>query len=109
MLSESTTTDDEVVKRDLYQRLGVPHYWIADPVERLLEVYRRTDIAYALVVTAKRGQTVRAMRRTPLSVCRLAARLRRALVPSPRRSLAAKRSPATRYHLPPDRVDWSVM
>jgi hypothetical protein len=38
----------------------VPHYWLANPVERMLEVYRRTDLAYALVLSAKSGQRIRA-------------------------------------------------
>lgn len=59
VLSPSTASMDRVDKLQAYFRAGVPHYWLLDPVEGTLEVYRRTDLAYALVQTAKRGQEVR--------------------------------------------------
>lgn len=58
VLSPSTASSDRVDKLQVYFRAGVPHYWLLDPVEGTLEVYRRTDLAYALVQTAKRGQRV---------------------------------------------------
>lgn len=58
VLSPSTASVDRVDKLQTYFRSGVPHYWLLDPVEGTLEVYRRTDLAYALVPTAKRGQQV---------------------------------------------------
>lgn len=58
VLSPSTASSDRVDKLQAYFRAGVPHYWLLDPVEGTLEVYRRTDLAYALVLTAKRGQRV---------------------------------------------------
>lgn len=60
VLSPTTEEVDRVDKLQSYFQAGLPHYWLADPVERVLEVYRRTDSAFALVLTAKRGQTVRA-------------------------------------------------
>jgi Uma2 family endonuclease len=60
ILSPSTENIDRVDKLQSYFRAGVPHYWLADPVEHVLEVYRRTELAYALVLSAKAGQTVRA-------------------------------------------------
>jgi Uma2 family endonuclease len=60
VLSPSTENIDRVDKLQSYFQASVPHYWIADPIEQVLEVYRRTDLAYALVLTAKGGQTVRA-------------------------------------------------
>jgi Uma2 family endonuclease len=39
---------------------GVLHCWLADPLERVLEVYGRTDLAYALVLSARSGQRSRA-------------------------------------------------
>ncbi len=51
---------DRVDKLQSYFRAGVPHYWLADPVEQVLEVCRRTELAYALVLTAKAGQKIRA-------------------------------------------------
>jgi len=38
----------------------VPHYWIADPVEQLLEVYRHAAGGYPLALSAKAGQRIRA-------------------------------------------------
>lgn len=39
VLSPSTARSDRLYKSRLYARHDVPHYWIIDPVERLLEVY----------------------------------------------------------------------
>ena len=60
ILSPSTENVDRVDKLQSYFQAGLPHYWIADPIEKILEVYRRTELAFALVLTAKSGQTVRA-------------------------------------------------
>ena len=60
ILSPSNETHDRVDKLQTYFAAGVPHYWLANPVERVLEVYRRTDLAYALVLSAKSGQKIRA-------------------------------------------------
>ena len=60
ILSPSNENTDRVDKLQSYFAAGVPHYWLANPIEKVLEVYRRTDVAYALVLTAKSGQTVRA-------------------------------------------------
>ncbi|MBL8955159.1 MAG: Uma2 family endonuclease [Myxococcaceae bacterium] len=60
VLSPSTEDVDRVDKLQSYFQAGVPHYWLADPIERVLEVYRRTELAYALVLTAKSGQKIRA-------------------------------------------------
>ena len=60
ILSPSNEDTDRVDKLQSYFQAGVPHYWLANPVERVLEVYRRTELAYALVLTAKSGQTIHA-------------------------------------------------
>ena len=60
ILSPSNEDTDRVDKLQSYFQAGVPHYWLANPLERVLEVYRRTELAYALVLTAKSGQTIRA-------------------------------------------------
>ena len=60
VLSTSNEERDRVDKLQSYFQAGVPHYWLADPIERVLEVFRRTELAYALVLTAKSGQRVRA-------------------------------------------------
>lgn len=60
VLSPSTETVDRVDKLQSYFAAGVPHYWIADPVEQLLEVYRHADGGYLLALSAKAGQRIRA-------------------------------------------------
>lgn len=60
ILSPSNPQRDRVEKLQSYFAAGVPHYWIIDPVAGSLEDFRRLDLAYALVLTALRGQRVRA-------------------------------------------------
>lgn len=40
ILSESTRRTDEIIKRKLYERYGVPEYWIVDPELNTVKVYR---------------------------------------------------------------------
>jgi Uma2 family endonuclease len=60
ILSPSNESHDRVDKLQSYYAAGVLHYWLANPVERVLEVYRRTDLGYALLLSAKSGQKIRA-------------------------------------------------
>jgi Uma2 family endonuclease len=60
VLSPTTESVDRVDKLQSYFQAGVPHYWLANPMEKVLEVFRRTELAYALVLTAKSGQAIRA-------------------------------------------------
>jgi Uma2 family endonuclease len=59
ILSPSTARTDRVEKLQAYFASGVEHYWLIDPLEGGLEVFRRTDLAYALVQSARRGQRLR--------------------------------------------------
>jgi len=59
ILSPSTQDRDRVEKLQTYFQFGVPHYWLVDPIEGTLEVFRCTELAYALVLSAHRGQRVR--------------------------------------------------
>jgi Uma2 family endonuclease len=52
ILSPSTARRDRHVKRDLYARMGVPHYWLLDPLRRILEAYALREDDYALVDSA---------------------------------------------------------
>jgi Uma2 family endonuclease len=49
-----------IAKLQTYFQASVPHYWIIDPVAGSNEVFRRLDLADALVQTALRGERVRA-------------------------------------------------
>ena len=52
--------NDLVKKKRVYHRSGVPHYWIIDPAEEFMTVYRWTPDGYFEVLVAERGETVRA-------------------------------------------------
>ena len=41
ILSPSNRRYDEVTKRDLYDRTGVPEYWLVDPEAETVKVFRR--------------------------------------------------------------------
>lgn len=60
ILSASNARTDLVDKLRVYQRAQVPHYWIVDPAERVLSVYRNTGPTFEVVLTATRGETVHA-------------------------------------------------
>jgi Uma2 family endonuclease len=59
ILSPTNAKTDRVEKLQTYFAAGVPHYWLVDPVEGSLEIFRRTDLAYALVQSAHRGQRLK--------------------------------------------------
>lgn len=59
ILSPSNARTDRVEKLQTYFAAGVPHYWLVDPIEGSLEIFRRTDLAYALVQSAHRGQRLK--------------------------------------------------
>lgn len=43
IISESNPQHDRVLKLEMYQRAGVPEYWIVDPEEETIEVYVMRD------------------------------------------------------------------
>ncbi len=49
ILSRSHPRKDRLQKLQIYQRAGVPHYWIVDPDQRTLECFSLRDGIYALV------------------------------------------------------------
>ncbi|MCC6524959.1 MAG: Uma2 family endonuclease [Polyangiaceae bacterium] len=51
---------DLVRKKRVYHRHGVPHYWILDPEEGMLTVHRHAPEGYLDVLSAERGERVRA-------------------------------------------------
>lgn len=58
ILSPSSIRNDRGVKQRLYQRLGVAEYWILDPKNSSIEVYRLVDGMYDLVSFAVERGTV---------------------------------------------------
>jgi Uma2 family endonuclease len=42
ILSPSTKSRDERLKRDVYQRTGVDEYWLVDPDRNVIQVYRQS-------------------------------------------------------------------
>ena len=60
VLSPSNMRNDLVRKKHIYHRHHVDHYWILDPAEGTLAVYRWHTDGYLEVLIAERGVTVRA-------------------------------------------------
>ena len=48
ILSPSTTRIDRQTKKQLFERYGVPYYWIVDADARTIEVYRAVSAVYGL-------------------------------------------------------------
>ena len=58
LLSPGTESIDRGRKMQLLARFGVPEYWLVDPYEHTVEVYRLTDGAYQLTQRAVEGDVV---------------------------------------------------
>ena len=50
ILSPSTSKRDKLVKRTLYQSVGVREFWIVDPVDKIVEVNLLMDDKYCITV-----------------------------------------------------------
>lgn len=60
VLSPTTAKRDRVDKFQVLHRWEVPHYWLVDPLERTLVVYRWQPRGYLVALTAGAGDVVRA-------------------------------------------------
>lgn len=60
VLSPSNPGTDRVRKLNHYHQFEVPHYWIVDPMEKALSVFRWTPEGYLLVLASGREARVRA-------------------------------------------------
>jgi Uma2 family endonuclease len=60
VLSPGHEKRDRLDKWAVLFRAGVPYYWLANPEERVLEVYRRTADGFMCVCTATSGDVIRA-------------------------------------------------
>jgi Uma2 family endonuclease len=49
ILSRSSEHDDRVVKKAIYERAGVPEYWVMHPDRPVAEFYRLIGTSYALI------------------------------------------------------------
>lgn len=48
VLSPSNSEDDTIKKKDIYEKYGVPEYWIASPMSKKVYVYNLEDSRYKL-------------------------------------------------------------
>jgi Uma2 family endonuclease len=60
VVSPSTASRDRIVKLARYHEAGVPHYWIADPNDRTLLIFRWSESGYVAILGAQGGDTIRA-------------------------------------------------
>ena len=58
ILSPSNPERDQLLKRDLYARAGVPEYWLADPRTKEIEVLVYRDGSYRTMLLARSEETV---------------------------------------------------
>ena len=58
ILSPSTRPRDERLKRDLYERVGVEEYWLVDPDQDVVTIYRRSAGGFGPPVRVENGGTV---------------------------------------------------
>ncbi len=48
VLSPTTASHDQIIKRKLYERAGIAEYWLVHPVDRVLTIYRLENGRYGL-------------------------------------------------------------
>ncbi len=60
IISASSASNDTVKKKRAYHKQEVPHYWLLDPVRETLSVLRWSPDGYIEVLSAMRGERVRA-------------------------------------------------
>lgn len=60
VISPSNASNDTVRKMRDYHKAKVDHYWLLDPRSSTLEVHRWTKDGYLVVLSAERGERVRA-------------------------------------------------
>lgn len=56
--SRSTASVDAVIKRDLYERAGVPSYWLIDPRDPSIIVLELVEGKYQEVARARRDESI---------------------------------------------------
>ena len=58
ILSPSTRPRDERLKRQLYERAGVDEYWLVDPDEDVVTIYRRDTEGFGAAIGYGKGKIV---------------------------------------------------
>jgi Uma2 family endonuclease len=58
IFSPSTARDDRRLKLPLYARAGIPHVWLVDPDQKLVEVYETRDQKPTLIASAAELEVV---------------------------------------------------
>ena len=48
IISPGSVVRDRVQKKEIYEKAGIPEYWIVDPKYALVEVYQHTASGYTL-------------------------------------------------------------
>ncbi|WAS93490.1 Uma2 family endonuclease [Nannocystis punicea] len=59
IVSPASPSRDTVRKLRIYHRAGIPHYWIADPEQQSLTVFRWQPEGYLVALTAQPPEQVR--------------------------------------------------
>ena len=67
IVSPSNASNDTVKKKRVYHQRQVPHYWLIDPVQETLSVLRWSPDGYTEVLSAMRGELVKASLSRPSS------------------------------------------
>jgi Uma2 family endonuclease len=68
ILSPSNRSDDELLKKALYAKWGVPEYWVVDPDHGLVSVYRAEGGAYRHVSRLDRSSTLKSLEFPEISI-----------------------------------------
>lgn len=68
VLSSATRTTDVVLKRALYERHGVPSYWLLDPANQELTILELTPTGYTCQAVIQSEETFRTTRPFPLAL-----------------------------------------
>lgn len=58
ILSPSTKSRDQRLKRDVYERTGVEEYWVVDPDKDFIDVHRRMAGEFGPPIRYRRGETL---------------------------------------------------
>jgi Uma2 family endonuclease len=58
ILSPSSLDRDQYIKRKLYEKFSIPEYWVVDPEQALVTVYRLDEGSYGIRARHERSSTL---------------------------------------------------